>query len=120
MVGRVLGVSQHVLSAYLVFPGKDSVDSAVSRERERAEMEEQQRRRQQEVEALERARREEEERLAREREREAARTAEEERARKQRESNSLHKQPLSQQAHNHENYYENTMNAAGGSTLITR
>jgi len=118
MVGRVLGVSQHVLSACLVFPGKDSVDSAVSRERERAEMEEQQRRRQQEVEALERARQEQEERLARERE--VARAAEEERARKQRESNSLHKQPLSQQAHNHENYYENTMNAAGGSTLINR
>ncbi|XP_052810083.1 DNA ligase 1-like isoform X8 [Mya arenaria] len=52
------------------------------------------------------AQKREEERKAREK------LAEEERARKLRESNNLHKQPLSQRAQNHENYYENTMNAA--------
>lgn len=41
------------------------------------------------------------------------RAEEEERLRKMRESNNLHKQPLSQKTQNHENYYENTMNAAG-------
>ncbi|XP_052810077.1 caldesmon-like isoform X3 [Mya arenaria] len=54
------------------------------------------------------AQKREEERKAREK------LAEEERARKLRESNNLHKQPLSQRAQNHENYYENTMNAAAG------
>ncbi|XP_052242008.1 trichohyalin-like isoform X2 [Dreissena polymorpha] len=41
-----------------------------------------------------------------------ARAREEERLRMQRVSNNLHKQPLSQRAQHHENYYENTMNAA--------
>lgn len=42
-----------------------------------------------------------------------ARAEEEERIRKMKESNNMHKQPLSQKTQNHENYYENTMNAAG-------
>ena len=38
---------------------------------------------------------------------------EEERLRKMRETNNMHKQPLSQKTQNHDNYYENTMTAAG-------
>ncbi|WAR07652.1 hypothetical protein MAR_017610, partial [Mya arenaria] len=60
------------------------------------------------------AQKREEERKAREK------LAEEERARKLRESNNLHKQPLSQRAQNHENYYENTMNAAADNKDISK
>ncbi|XP_053398202.1 calponin homology domain-containing protein DDB_G0272472-like [Mercenaria mercenaria] len=44
---------------------------------------------------------------------EKERLAEEERLRKMKESNNMQKQPLSTQNQNHDNYYENTMNAAG-------
>ncbi|XP_060607634.1 glutamic acid-rich protein-like isoform X2 [Ruditapes philippinarum] len=54
---------------------------------------------------------EEEQRKEKER-KEKERIAEEERLKKMKESHNMHKQPLSTQNQNHDNYYENTMNAA--------
>ena len=49
---------------------------------------------------------------------EKERIAEEERLRKMKESHNMQKQPLSTQNQNHDNYYENTMNAAGKHSVI--